>query len=38
VAFLIDGRIVEQGTPEQVIEHPKDPRTQAFLARPAADA
>lgn len=33
VCFLIDGQIVEQGTPEQVIEHPQDERTQAFLSR-----
>ena len=32
VCFLIDGTIVEEGTPEEVIEHPKDPRTKAFLA------
>ncbi len=33
VCFLIDGQIVEQGTPKQVIEHPQDERTQAFLSR-----
>ena len=38
VAFLIDGRIVEEGTPEQVIEHPQDLRTQKFLARPSTEA
>ena len=32
VAFLIDGQIVEEGTPEQVIEHPQDERTRMFLS------
>jgi polar amino acid transport system ATP-binding protein len=31
--FLDDGRIVEQGTPEQVIDAPTHERTRAFLAK-----
>jgi polar amino acid transport system ATP-binding protein len=33
VVFMADGRIVEQGPPEQVFGAPKDPATQAFLTR-----
>jgi polar amino acid transport system ATP-binding protein len=33
VLFLADGGIHEQGPPDQVLKHPKQPRTQAFLAR-----
>ncbi|MGL5949101.1 MAG: amino acid ABC transporter ATP-binding protein [Aeromonas sp.] len=33
VIFMADGRIVEQGRPDQVLEAPRDPRTQAFLGR-----
>jgi polar amino acid transport system ATP-binding protein len=33
VVLLADGRIVEQGPPEQVLDHPKNPRTRDFLAR-----
>ncbi len=33
VVLLLDGQIVEEGTPEQVIESPKDERTRAFLAK-----
>ena len=33
VLFLADGGIVEAGTPDQVLKHPRDPRVQAFLAR-----
>jgi polar amino acid transport system ATP-binding protein len=33
VIFLADGAIHEQGTPEEVLKHPKTQRTQAFLAR-----
>jgi polar amino acid transport system ATP-binding protein len=33
VLFLADGLIHEQGTPDEVLKHPKNPRTQAFLAR-----
>ncbi|WP_425806275.1 amino acid ABC transporter ATP-binding protein [Desulfitobacterium sp. Sab5] len=31
VIFMDKGEIVEQGTPEEVIDHPKQQRTQAFL-------
>ena len=33
VVFLERGKIVEQGTPEEVIDNPKMPQTQEFLAR-----
>jgi polar amino acid transport system ATP-binding protein len=33
VAFLHDGRIVEQGPPGRVLESPQRPETQRFLAR-----
>ena len=33
VCFLDDGVILEQGPPEQVLEHPREPRTQQFLQR-----
>lgn len=32
VIFLADGRIHEQGTPDEILKHPKKERTQAFLA------
>jgi polar amino acid transport system ATP-binding protein len=32
VLFIADGVIHEQGTPEQVLKHPREQRTQAFLA------
>ncbi|MGZ3337359.1 MAG: amino acid ABC transporter permease/ATP-binding protein [Isosphaeraceae bacterium] len=32
VLFLDEGRIVEQGTPTEVIDHPKEARTQRFLS------
>ena len=32
IAFLFDGQIVEEGTPEEVLVHPSDERTRAFLA------
>ena len=31
VIFMDHGLIVEQGTPEQIVEHPQNERTQAFL-------
>lgn len=31
IIFMSDGYIVEEGTPEQVIENPQNPRTKAFL-------
>lgn len=33
VCFMDDGSILEQGTPKEVIENPKESRTKAFLAR-----
>lgn len=31
VIFMNEGRIIEQGTPEEVFEHPKEERTRQFL-------
>jgi polar amino acid transport system ATP-binding protein len=33
VCFLDGGRILEEGTPEQIFTNPKEPRTRSFLAR-----
>lgn len=33
VLFVDGGYILEQGTPEQVFEHPQNPRTQSFLSK-----
>ncbi|WP_429947562.1 amino acid ABC transporter ATP-binding protein [Enterococcus sp. DIV1297f] len=33
VIFMADGIIQEQGTPEQIFEHPKNARTQDFLSK-----
>jgi polar amino acid transport system ATP-binding protein len=33
VIFLHDGRILEQGTPDEVLRHPREARTQAFIGR-----
>ena len=33
VLFMDDGHIVEQGTPEEIFQHPENPRTQDFLAK-----
>lgn len=33
IIFMADGVITEEGTPEQVINNPQNPRTQAFLSR-----
>ena len=33
VLFMADGRLVEQGTPEQLFEHPQNPRLQDFLGK-----
>lgn len=33
IIFMDDGVIAEEGTPEQVINNPQNPRTQAFLSR-----
>ena len=31
VLFMADGEILEDGTPEQIFNEPKNPRTQQFL-------
>ncbi len=31
VLFMADGIIAEEGTPDQIFNHPKNPRTQSFL-------
>jgi len=33
VLFMADGRLVEEGTPEEIFDHPKHPRLQDFLAK-----
>ena len=33
IAFLFDGEIAEEGPAEQVIDHPQDERTRAFLSK-----
>ncbi|MGN0984345.1 MAG: amino acid ABC transporter ATP-binding protein [Gemmiger sp.] len=33
VVYMADGVIAEEGTPEDIFEHPGNPRTQEFLAR-----
>jgi polar amino acid transport system permease protein len=31
IVFMDEGRIVESGPPEEVLDHPREPRTQQFL-------
>ena len=33
VMFMDGGKIVEQGTPEEIFDHPKHPRLQEFLSK-----
>lgn len=33
VMFMDEGRIIEQGTPEDIFDHPKEARTQEFLSK-----
>ncbi|WP_037074769.1 amino acid ABC transporter ATP-binding protein [Pseudonocardia spinosispora] len=33
VVFLDEGRVVEQGSPAQVLDRPREPRTRAFLSK-----
>ncbi len=33
IAFLDEGKVLEIGSPEQVLDHPEHPRTREFLAR-----
>ena len=37
VIFMDDGKILEQGDPEQVFEHPREARTRKFLSRYTED-
>ncbi len=36
VVFMADGVIAEEGSPEEIFNHPKSPRLQAFLAKTQA--
>ena len=38
IIFMDKGVIVEEGTPDQVINHPQHNRTKAFLSRYESDA
>lgn len=38
VIFMADGKIVEQGTPEEIFDHPQNQRTQRFLQQINAPA
>ena len=33
VLFMADGLIEEEGTPEEIFDHPQSDRTKAFLAK-----
>ena len=33
VLFMADGQLIEEGTPEEIFDHPKHPRLQDFLAK-----
>lgn len=33
VLFMADGKLIEEGTPEDIFEHPQSPRLQDFLAK-----
>ena len=33
VLFMADGKLVEEGAPEEIFDHPKNPRLQDFLAK-----
>ena len=33
VVFMADGKILEEGTPTELFDHPKDPRLQDFLSK-----
>ena len=33
VIFMDGGRILEEGTPDQIFNHPQNPRTQEFLSK-----
>jgi polar amino acid transport system ATP-binding protein len=33
VVFMADGQILEEGSPEEIFEHPKNERLQGFLSK-----
>jgi len=33
VVFMADGHIMEEGDPQQLFDHPQNPRTQDFLRK-----
>lgn len=33
IVFIDDGRIIEEGTPEEIFTNPKNERTERFLER-----
>ena len=33
VLFMADGKLLEEGTPEEIFEHPQHPRLQDFLSK-----
>jgi ABC-type histidine transport system ATPase subunit len=33
ILFMADGVVVEQGTPEEIFDNPKEERTKSFLKR-----
>lgn len=33
VLFMADGKLLEEGTPEQIFEHPQNSRLQDFLSK-----
>ncbi len=33
ILFMDDGQIIEQGTPEEIFDHPKNERTKSFLSK-----
>lgn len=33
VLFMADGKLLEEGTPEDIFEHPQHPRLQDFLSK-----
>ena len=33
VLFMADGKLVEQGSPTDIFEHPQNPRLQDFLSK-----
>ena len=38
VIFMDDGKVIEEGSPAQVIDNPQQPRTRRFLRRVAQSA